>query len=120
MSVTVLLVLDQLLQTGLDVWIARVQTLSLAVSVQGIADLVVAGFIQGTQVVPDLGDVWVQTDRPRVGIERITVLGDLVVKNTNRAPEGWVSGVAVDGLLEGLVGSVKVTTDHVDTAQIVP
>lgn len=45
MGVAVLLVLDQLLQTGFDVWITWIQTLSLAVSVQGIADLVVASFI---------------------------------------------------------------------------
>lgn len=34
---------------------------------------------QSTQVVPDLRDVGVQANSTRVGIERVTVLVDLVV-----------------------------------------
>lgn len=92
----------------------------MAVSIQSITDLVVASFIQGAQIIPHFGNVWIQTNSPRVSVKCITVLGDLVVEHTNGAPEGWVSGVTVNSLLERLVGSVEVTTDHVDTAQVVP
>lgn len=120
MRVSVLLVLDQLLKTRLDMWISRVQTLSLAVCIQCIGDLVVARLVQCTQIVPDFTDVRVQADGSGVGIKSITVLRNLVIEHTNRAPESGVTRVAVHGLLERLVGSIKVTADHVHTTQVVP
>jgi hypothetical protein len=91
------------LQTSLDVNIARIKVCGASVCIESIGDLVVARFIQGTQVVPNFRNVRIQADRTRVGIERIAVLVDLVVENTNRAPEGRVATVAVDGLLISFV-----------------
>lgn len=58
---------------------------------------------QSTQVVPDFRNVRVQSNSSRVSVESITVLVDLVVEHTNRAPEGGVLSVTVDGLLVCLI-----------------
>lgn len=59
---------------------------------------------QSSKVIPDLRDVGVQADSTRVRIEGIPVLVNLVVQDTDGAPEGWVAAVAVDSLLVCLVG----------------
>jgi hypothetical protein len=58
---------------------------------------------QSAEVVPDFGNVRVQSDGTRVGIQSIPVLVDLVIQDTNGAPECWVAPVTVDSLLVGLV-----------------
>jgi hypothetical protein len=47
------LVLEEL-QSGFDVDIGRVQVGSTAVGVQSISDLVVAGLVESSQIVPNL------------------------------------------------------------------
>lgn len=59
----------------------------------------VARSYQSAQVVPDLGNVWVEPNGAGVRVERIAVLVDLVIKHSDRAPEGWVSPVTIDSLL---------------------
>lgn len=76
------LALEQL-QTSLDVDIAGIKISGATVRVKRVGNLVVARFVQSAQIVPDLRDVWVQADSTRIGVERIPVLVDLVVENTN-------------------------------------
>jgi hypothetical protein len=61
------------------------------------------GTYKRAKVVPDLGDVGVQSDSSGVRIQCIAVLIDLVVKYTNAAPECWVPSVTVHSLLIGFV-----------------
>lgn len=56
---------------------------SAAIGVKSIGNLVVAGFVQSTKIIPNFRDVRVQTDSTRVGVQGITVLVDLVVEHTN-------------------------------------
>lgn len=58
---------------------------------------------QSAKVIPNLRYVWVQTDRSGIGIKRITILVDLIVKDADRAPESRITSVAIDGLLIRLV-----------------
>lgn len=54
---------------------------------------------QCSKVVPDFGDVRIEAYRTGIRIECISVLVDLVIQDTNRAPERRVPAVAVHGLL---------------------
>lgn len=58
---------------------------------------------QSTQVVPDLGDVRIQAYSTGICIQRIAILVNLVVQDTNRAPECWIPAVAIYGLLIRLI-----------------
>lgn len=75
---------------------------------------------QCAQVIPDLGNVRVKADGAGVGIEGVPVLVDLVVQNTNGAPEGGVPAITVDGLLVGLVRLGVLLLRHVAAAEQVP
>lgn len=75
---------------------------------------------QSSEVVPNLRDIGVQADSARVSIERIPVLVDLVVKNTNGAPERRVPAITVDGLLVSLVRLRVLLLRHVTATQQVP
>lgn len=75
---------------------------------------------QSTQVVPDFRNVGVQSNSSRVSVESITVLVDLVVEHTNRAPEGRVLSVTVDGLLVCLICLGVLLLGHVAPTQEVP
>ena len=78
------------------------------------------GTDQGTEVVPDLGDVRVQADGARVGIERVTILVDLVIEDADGAPKGGVAAIPIDGLLIGFVGLGILLLRHVTTTEEVP
>jgi hypothetical protein len=58
---------------------------------------------QSTQVIPDLGNIRVQPNCPRIGVECVTILVDLVIEHTNGAPERGIPAVTVNGLLVGLI-----------------
>ena len=58
---------------------------------------------QGAKVVPDFGDVRIQANGARVGIQSVTVLVDLIVKDANGAPKGWIAPISIDGLLVRLI-----------------
>jgi hypothetical protein len=110
----------QELETSLDVNVARVKVRGTTISIQRIGDLVVARFIQSTQVIPDLRNVGVQADSARVRVKSIAVLVDLVVEHTNRAPEGRVAAVAVDSLLVSFVCLGVFRERHVAATEKVP
>lgn len=80
-----------------------VQVSSSSVCVERVASLVVARLVQGAKVVPDLGNVGIQTNGTRVSVKRVSVLIDLVVEHADRAPESRVPAVAINSLLVGLV-----------------
>ena len=75
---------------------------------------------QGTKIVPDLGDVRVQPDGARVGVERVPILIDLIVEHTNGAPERGVPSIPVYGLLVSFVGLGILLLRHVTSAEEVP
>lgn len=75
---------------------------------------------QSTEIIPDFRDVGVEADGARVGIEGVSVLVDLVVQDTDRAPESGVLAIAVDGLLVGFIRLGVLLLRHVTTAKQVP
>ena len=75
---------------------------------------------QRAQVVPDLGYAWVEADCTGVGIERVTVLVDAVVKHANRTPERRIAAIPIDGLLVCFVGLVVLPLRHVAATEKVP
>jgi hypothetical protein len=107
-------------QTGLDVNVSWVQLSSSRVGVESVVGLVVAGLVQGTEIVPNLWDVGVEADSPRVSIESIAVLVDLVVQDTDGAPEGRVAAIPIDGLLIGLIRLGIFLLRHVAATEEVP
>lgn len=107
-------------QTRLDVNIGGVQVGGPCVCVKRITRLVVARFVQGTQVIPNLRNVRVEADGAGVRIECIAVLVDLVVEHTNGAPESRVATITVHRLLVRLISLGIFLLGHVASAQEVP
>jgi len=107
-------------QTSLDVNIGGVKLGGSGVGIERVVGLVVTRLIQSTKIVPNLGDVWVQTNGARVSVKSIAVLVDLVVQDADRAPECWVSAVPVDSLLVGLICLWILLLRHVAAAEKVP
>lgn len=112
------------LQACLDVDIAGIQLVRALVRIERIADLIVArlvlqvwvsnvpneisvtrehGAYKSAKVVPDLGNVRVEAYRAGVRIECVSVLVDLVIQDSNGAPESRVPAITVDSLLVCLV-----------------
>lgn len=58
---------------------------------------------QSAKVVPNFRDVWIEANGAGVGIERIAVLVDLVIKDSDGAPKRRVAPISVDGLLVSLI-----------------
>ena len=84
------------------------------------ANLYQARTHQCTEVVPNLGDIRIEADGARICIKRITILVYLVVKDTDRAPEGGIASIPVDCLLVGFVSLGELLLGHVTTTQQVP
>ena len=82
--------------------------------------MVIATLVQTAEVKPDLGDIGIDANGARVGIQGIPVLVDLEVQDTDRTPESGVTAVAVYGLLICFVGFVVFLTGHVGTTKKVP
>lgn len=100
--------------------VGRVELQSALVCVDGVRHLVVARFVQRAEVVPHFGEVRVNANCPRVGIERVVVLVDVVVQHPDRAPERRILPVAIDCLLVSLVRLAKIVRRHVRPAEQVP
>ena len=75
---------------------------------------------QSAEIVPDFGDVRIQANCSGVCIKRIPVLVNLIVKNTNGAPERWVAPVSVDCLLICFVCFRVLLLGHVTPSEKVP
>jgi hypothetical protein len=108
------------MHTLFDGFLLGVEFGSPKVGVDCVSDLIVARFVQTSQIEPDLADVRVEADSSRVGVESITVLVNLVIQNTDRTPEGRISAISVDSLLICLVCLVVSLTGHVGPTQQVP
>lgn len=59
--------------------ICRVELCSSGVSVEGVIGLVVTRLVQRSKVIPNFGNVRVEADCARVGVESISILVDLVI-----------------------------------------
>lgn len=75
---------------------------------------------QSSEVIPDLREEGIETDCPRVRVKGIPVLVDLVIEDSNRAPEMRVPTVTIDGLLIRLVRLGVLLLRHVAAAQEIP
>jgi hypothetical protein len=73
----------QELQASFDMHVRRIKIGGTLVCVERIGGLVIARLVQCTKVVPDLRYIWVQTDCSGVCIERITILVDLIIENSD-------------------------------------
>jgi len=103
-----------------DAFLGRVELECSFIRVDSISNLIVARLVQTSQIEPNLTDVGVQSDSSRVGIKSISVLVDLVVQNTDRAPERRVAAISVDSLLVCLVSFVVSLSGHVSPSKEVP
>lgn len=59
---------------------------------------------QGTEIIPHLRNIGVEAYCTGICIKGIPILVDLVIKDTNRAPERGVAAISINGLLVGFVG----------------
>jgi hypothetical protein len=75
---------------------------------------------QSAQIIPDFRYPGVETDGTRVRIKRVTVLVDLIIKDTNGAPERGVPAVTVHSLLVGFVCLGVLLHLHVAATQKIP
>jgi len=107
-------------KTRLDVDVGGIKVSGPRVCVERITSLVVARLVKRTKIVPDLRNVGVETNGTRVRVKRVTVLVDLVVEDTNRAPECRVATVTVNCLLVCFVGLGVLLLRHVATTEKVP
>lgn len=90
------------------------------IRVKRISRLIVARFVQCSKIIPNLGDVGVESDGTRIGVQSIAILIDLVVQHANTAPECGVTSIAVDSLLVSLVCLGILLLGHVASAKKVP
>jgi len=113
-------VLANLTKTLLNRFVRRIELKSALVGIDSVRHLVVAGLVKSAEIEPDFGEVGVDTNGARVGVEGVVELIDVVVENTNRAPERRVLAVAVHSLLVRLVRLAEVVRCHVGATEEVP
>jgi hypothetical protein len=109
-------VFEQMKSLG-DGAVSGIELGSPCIGVDCIPYLVVAALIEATEIKPDLGDVRVDTDSPRVSVQGIAILINLEIQDANGTPERWVATVSVDSLLICLVRFVVFLACHVCTSQ---
>lgn len=100
--------------------VMRIQLVRPRIRVNRVRDLVVTALVQRPQVEPDLRDIRIDPDSARVRIERVPILVDLEVQHANRAPERWVTPIAVNSLLISLVRLVILLSRHIRPTKKVP
>ena len=118
--------------------IGRVEISGPLICIEGIGCLIVARLVlrmvsswhakqiylnssyQSAKVVPDFGDVWIQADSTGVSVQRIAVLIDLVIQHSDRAPEGRIPAITVNGLLVCFVRFWIFLLCHVTSAKEIP
>jgi len=100
--------------------IAGIQFACAGVGVNGVGDLIVATFVEASEIEPDFRDIRVYSDRTRISVKGVTELVDLEVENANRAPKCGVAPISVHGLLIRFVGFVVFLAGHVGPTKQVP
>lgn len=83
--------------------IRRIKIGCALICVKRVSGLIVAGLVQSSKIIPDLGYIRIKANGPGVRIKRVPILVDLVIEYANGAPESRVSAVTIDSLLIGLV-----------------
>ena len=109
-----------LIKSKSNCFIRLVELQRSSIRIDSVVHLIIAAFVERTKIVPDFRKVRVDANGARVGIERVVVLIDLVVENTDRAPEGRVLAVSVDCLLVGFVCFAKVASGHISSTKQIP
>lgn len=100
--------------------IRRLELQCPLVCVDSVRHLVVARLVESSKVEPDLAEVRVYPDRPRIRIECIVKLINVVVQHTDRTPERWVLAVPINSLLISFVSLAIVVCRHESTSEQVP
>lgn len=75
---------------------------------------------QSAEVIPDLRDERVQPDGSAICVQGVPVLVDLVVQDTNGAPEGRVATIPIYSLLICFICLGVLLLRHVASAKQVP
>ena len=89
-------------------------------SVDHTSGIMIVNTYQSAKVVPDFGDVRVETDCSGVCIQCITILIDLIVQHTDGAPERWIPPISIHGLLISFICLWKLGLSHIATTEKVP
>lgn len=63
--------------------VAGIKLAGSRIGVDGVRYLVVAALVQTAEIEPNFGDIWIDTDCPRVCVECVAELIDLEVQNTD-------------------------------------
>ena len=100
--------------------IRRIQLGSSSIRIDRIRDLVVAALVERAKVEPDFRNVRIDSDRTRVGVQRIPELVDLEIEDANRTPKRRVATIPIDSLLVSFVRLVVFLSSHVRPSQQVP
>lgn len=114
------LVFSDFSETLTDDLVCWIELESALVSVDSIRHLVVARFVESTEIEPNFGEVRVDSNRSRVGVESIMELIDIVVENSNRTPESWILAISVNSLLIRFVSFSEVARCHVGSTEEIP
>ena len=112
--------IPQQLQALCDGGVGGVELRGTGVGVNRVRNLVVAALIRTVEVEPDLRNVRVDADGAGVCVERVAVLVDLEVQNTNRSLEYRVAAIRLHYLLVGVVRLVVLLAGRIGTAEKVP
>jgi hypothetical protein len=103
-----------------DCCISGVQLCGSSISIDGVGNLVVTALVQTPEVEPDLRDIGINANSPRVSVQGIPILVDLEVQHSDRTPESWVTTVTINSLLISLIRLVVFLASHVGAAKEVP
>jgi len=103
-----------------DDLVRRVELESTLVGVDRVRHLIVASFVECSEVEPDFRKVWVNSNRSRVGVEGIVELVDVVVEDSDRTPERRVLSVSINSLLISFVSFTEIVCRHVRSTEQVP
>lgn len=102
-----------------DLCVLRSELCSASICVDSIRILGTA-FIQGTQVVPNFGDIGIEADSTGISIHGVAKLIHLIIQYTDGAPEGGISSISIHGLLVSIICLTILSESHEDSAQQIP
>lgn len=111
------LVFSNLAKTLTHNLIRRVELESSLVSVDGVRHLIVTSFVKCPEIEPDFGEVGMNPNRARVGIESVVKLIDVVVENSDRTPESGVLSISINSLLVSFVSFAEIVRSHVSSTE---
>ena len=107
-------------QASADERIRGVELEGALIGVDGVGHLIVARFVERSEIEPDFGEVGVNSDRARVGVQSVVELIDVVVEDSDRAPKCGILSISINGLLIRLVRFPEIARRHVCSTQQIP